>query len=116
MAPRSTKPLPIPAAPARPPEEAGGLLTIDLGALAANWTALRHRTTPADCAAVVKSDGYGCGLEQVATALANAGAETFFVADALADFSRAEHDMAIKWVAGRCGIPLTTEAARAGLA
>lgn len=34
--------------------------------------------------------------------------ETFLIADALADFSRAEHDMAIKWVAGRCGIPLTT--------
>lgn len=37
--------------------------------------------------------------------------ETFFVADATADFSRAEHDMALKWVAGRCGIALTTDAA-----
>lgn len=35
--------------------------------------------------------------------------ETFFVADALADFSRGEHDMAIKWVAGRCGVALTTD-------
>ena len=34
--------------------------------------------------------------------------ETFFIADALADFSRAEHDMALRWVAGRCGVPLTT--------
>lgn len=37
--------------------------------------------------------------------------ETFFVADATADFSRGEHDMALKWVAGRCGMPLTTDAA-----
>jgi len=36
--------------------------------------------------------------------------ETFFVADATADFSRAEHDMALKWVAGRCGVPVTTAA------
>lgn len=36
--------------------------------------------------------------------------ETFFAADALADFSRAEHDMAITWVAGRCGVPMTTDA------
>lgn len=36
--------------------------------------------------------------------------EAFFVADALADFSRAEQDMAIKWVAGRCGVALPTAA------
>jgi bifunctional isochorismate lyase/aryl carrier protein len=35
--------------------------------------------------------------------------ETFFAADALADFSREQHDMAIAWVAGRCGIPMTTD-------
>jgi bifunctional isochorismate lyase / aryl carrier protein len=34
--------------------------------------------------------------------------EPFFVADAVADFSRAEHDMAIHWVAGRCGVPMVT--------
>lgn len=34
--------------------------------------------------------------------------ETFFAADATADFSRAEHDMAVKWVAGRCGVPMST--------
>ncbi|MCX8995981.1 isochorismatase family protein [Rhizobiaceae bacterium BDR2-2] len=42
--------------------------------------------------------------------------ETFFIADALADFSRAEHDMAVKWVAGRCGVPMTTVEAVAALA
>ncbi|MCY1668678.1 isochorismatase family protein [Rhizobium sp. SL86] len=35
--------------------------------------------------------------------------EAFFAADALADFSRDQHDMAIAWVAGRCGIPMTTD-------
>ncbi|MER2537183.1 MAG: isochorismatase family protein [Rhizobiaceae bacterium] len=34
--------------------------------------------------------------------------ETFFAADATADFSRAEHDMALAWVAGRCGVPMST--------
>ena len=34
-----------------------------------------------ECAAVVKADGYGCGIEQVAAALAKAGCKTFFVAD-----------------------------------
>ena len=36
---------------------------------------------PAECAAVIKADGYGCGIEQVAGALAKAGCKTFFVAD-----------------------------------
>ncbi|HVL71723.1 MAG TPA: alanine racemase, partial [Beijerinckiaceae bacterium] len=38
---------------ARPPE-AGGLLTIDLGALVANWRALGARAGGAECAAVIK--------------------------------------------------------------
>ncbi|MBI6550240.1 isochorismatase family protein [Xenorhabdus lircayensis] len=33
----------------------------------------------------------------------------FFVADALADFSRDEHIMALRYIAGRCGRVLTTE-------
>lgn len=36
--------------------------------------------------------------------------EAFFVADALADFSREQHDLAVNWVAGRCGVPMTTDA------
>lgn len=35
--------------------------------------------------------------------------EPFLAADALADFSRAEHDLALRWVAGRCGVPLATD-------
>ena len=61
--------------------EAGGVLSIDLVALAANWRALSHRVAPATCAAVVKADGYGCGIEPVTAALAKAGCQTFFVAD-----------------------------------
>jgi alanine racemase len=61
--------------------EAGGILTIDLGAIAANWRALAARAAPAACAAVVKADAYGCGVEQVAPALAAAGCDTFFVAN-----------------------------------
>jgi alanine racemase len=60
--------------------ETGGLLTIDLGAIVANWRALAKRVVPADCAAVVKADAYGCGVEPVAAALARAGCITFFVA------------------------------------
>src|SRR5437868_15550661 len=72
-----------------PPErEAGGILTIDLAAIVANWRALGRRAAPAQCAAVVKADGYGCGLEQVAGALARAGCETFLIAN-LAEARRA---------------------------
>ena len=68
-------------ATAGPPElETGGVLTIDIGAVQSNYRALWARVTPGECAAVVKSDAYGCGLEPVATALAAAGCETFFVA------------------------------------
>ncbi|MGG7565687.1 alanine racemase [Rhodovulum sp. DZ06] len=59
------------------------ILTIDLGALAANWRALADIAAPAEAAAVVKADAYGCGLDRVAPALAAAGAKTFFVAQAL---------------------------------
>jgi alanine racemase len=64
-----------------PAPDAGGILTVDLTAIEANWRALGHRTMPAECAAVIKADGYGCGIEQVAVTLAQAGCKTFFVAD-----------------------------------
>ena len=67
---------------AGPPEtEAGGILTIDLSAIEANWRALNRRAMPSECAAVIKADGYGCGIEKVAGTLAKAGCKTFFVAD-----------------------------------
>ncbi len=61
-------------------EEAGGILSIDLAALAANYRALKKRAGGAQCAAVVKGDAYGIGLKPAAQALTLAGATTFFVA------------------------------------
>lgn len=62
------------------PAEATGLLTVDLSALVSNWQALKKRAGKAECAAVVKADAYGTGLEQAANALVKAGCHTFFVA------------------------------------
>ena len=59
---------------------AGAILTIDLAALASNWRLLRDKVQPTECAAVVKADAYGIGLEPAITALAKAGCRTFFVA------------------------------------
>ena len=81
----SAEPLPLEkVTTAGPPAaEAGGILTIDLTAIEANWKSLARRAMPSECAAVIKADGYGCGIEPVATMLANAGCKTFFVADLL---------------------------------
>jgi alanine racemase len=60
---------------------AGGELTIDLGAIVANWKLLAGRLRPgARCGAVVKADAYGLGMAPVARALWAAGCRTFFVA------------------------------------
>jgi alanine racemase len=74
----------------RPPEPASSersegpsetaILTIDLDALAANYRRLRDLAAPAECAAVVKADAYGLGMEKAAPALFRAGCRTFFVA------------------------------------
>jgi alanine racemase len=58
----------------------GARLTVDLAALAANWRALDARSGQAETAAVVKADGYGCGIGAAGRALAEAGARSFFVA------------------------------------
>ena len=57
------------------------MLTIDLAAVESNWRKLAAMTLPVECAAVVKADGYGCGLEQVTARLYKAGCKTFFAAD-----------------------------------
>ncbi|WP_374444631.1 alanine racemase [Stella sp.] len=62
------------------PPGAGATLTIDLGAVAANYRILRDRLGRVPCAAVVKADGYGLGAVPVARALAAAGADWFFTA------------------------------------
>ncbi len=63
-----------------PADRAGGSLTIDLGAIAANWRTLAVVAGPAECAAVVKADAYGLGVAAVAPVLAAAGCRSFFVA------------------------------------
>jgi alanine racemase len=59
---------------------AGALLTIDLGAIAANYRRLCQELGAVASAAVVKADAYGLGLDRVAPTLAAAGARDFFVA------------------------------------
>ena len=54
--------LPEPAStPADP--ETGGTLAIDLAAVEANWRALARQLVTVECAAVVKANAYGLGLE-----------------------------------------------------
>ena len=64
-----------------PAAETGGTLTIDIAAIVANWQALSRQLLTVECAAVVKANAYGMGLKPVATALAQTGCKTFFVAD-----------------------------------
>jgi len=59
---------------------ATGVLTVDLDAIVANWRKLEKAAVPAECAAVIKADAYGCGVDPVARALAAAGCKTFFLA------------------------------------
>src|ERR1700716_4680705 len=55
-----------------------GILTVDLDAIVANWRKLEKTAVPAECAAVIKADAYGCGLEPVARALAGGGRQEVF--------------------------------------
>src|ERR1700737_4132918 len=57
---------------------ATGVLSVDLGAIVANWRKLEKAAVPAESAAVIKADAYGCGLDPVARALGGAGCKTFF--------------------------------------
>ena len=56
------------------------LLTIDLNAVIANWRALDVLSGSAETGVAVKANGYGCGADKVAAALAGAGCQSFFVA------------------------------------
>jgi alanine racemase len=71
---------PTNAAGGIPENAAGGVLHIDLDALAANWRILRDNAGGAETAAVVKANAYGIGIEKAVPALAGAGCRTFFVA------------------------------------
>ena len=65
---------------ARALDHAPGRLTIDLGALGENWRRLAQRAAPGACAAVIKANAYGIGVDNAAPALWEAGARVFFVA------------------------------------
>jgi alanine racemase len=59
---------------------ATGVLRVDLDALARNYGKLRTSAAPAECAAVVKADAYGLGVEAVVGRLLAEGCRRFFVA------------------------------------
>jgi len=59
---------------------AGGVLSINLKALQQNYLTVKRQVSPAECAASVKADAYGLGMDEVAAALWAAGCRTFFVA------------------------------------
>lgn len=59
---------------------AGGILTIDLDAVAANWRVLHDLAPGAACGAVVKANAYGIGAAPVGRKLYLAGCRSFFVA------------------------------------
>ncbi|MFZ3236000.1 MAG: alanine racemase [Stellaceae bacterium] len=63
-----------------PADRASAVLEIDIAGIVANWRFLAQRVAPAECAAVVKADGYGLGAAVVTAALAAAGCRRFFVA------------------------------------
>jgi alanine racemase len=60
---------------------AGAVLSIDLGAVRANYRILSQKLGGKPCAAAVKADAYGLGADEVAKALAREGCDAFFVAD-----------------------------------
>ncbi len=61
-------------------DTAHAVLTVDLDAIAANWSILRDRHRSGATGAVVKGNGYGLGASQIATRLYAAGCRHFFVA------------------------------------
>lgn len=55
-------------------------LEVNLGALVRNYALLASRHIARRCAAVVKANAYGLGVERIAPALSEAGCHEFFVA------------------------------------
>jgi alanine racemase len=60
--------------------EIAPVLTVDLSAIRANYRLLKERHAKKSCAAVVKANAYGLGVEAVSRALWDEGCRTFFVA------------------------------------
>jgi alanine racemase len=57
-----------------------GRVVVNLAALVHNYARLAETALPGSCAAVVKANAYGLGVDQVATRLFEAGCRHFFVA------------------------------------
>lgn len=77
----SSGPLHTDPVPEGVPPHASSVLVVDLDAIRTNYRALRIIAGKAECAGVVKADGYGLGLERVVRALLTEGCRTFFVAN-----------------------------------
>lgn len=61
-------------------QQTSAMLEVDLGAVLRNWNLLKQTHTNHSCAAVVKANAYGLGVEEVSATLADAGCQHFFVA------------------------------------
>ncbi len=55
-------------------------LNISLAALKQNYQLLKNQAAPAECAATVKANAYGLGIDEIAPALYEAGCRNFYVA------------------------------------
>lgn len=62
------------------PDSYAPLLSVDLGAVLANYNLLARRALPAICGAAMKADAYGLGAAMIAPLLKRAGCSHFFVA------------------------------------
>lgn len=62
------------------PDSFAPVLTVDIGALLANYRLLSATVAPGHCGAALKADAYGVGAAMVAPHLKRAGCEHFFVA------------------------------------
>jgi alanine racemase len=62
------------------PDSYAPVLTIDLGAILANYRLLTGRMAPGQCGVAVKADAYGLGAAMIAPHLRRAGCTHFFVA------------------------------------
>ncbi|MBK8160205.1 MAG: alanine racemase [Rhodospirillaceae bacterium] len=62
------------------PDSFSPVLTVDLGAILANYRLLAGRVAPAQCGVALKADAYGLGAAMIAPHLRRAGCTHFFVA------------------------------------
>ena len=84
-------------------KNADSAITIDLDAITANWRFMDGLSAPTTkTAAVLKANGYGLGSGRVATALAGAGCERFFVAS----LNEAIELRAVFRDMGHCNLPI----------